>query len=325
MKKNVAVLMGGYSSEYNISLKSGEVVYNTLLKEDDINLFKVIISKNEWKCVDSKDSLLEIKKDSFQFIRNNNLINVDLVFNTVHGIPGENGEIQSYFENLNIKQTSSESSESKLTFDKDRCKNDVKKIGYLIPNSILVKKEEDINTDNILNKLTLPLFIKPNSGGSSFGISRVTEKKDIIKALEICFKADDKALIEEEIKGREISVGVINLKGTITPLPPTEIISHNDFFDYDAKYKGKSSEITPARISNQMRSLVTKESIKIYKSIGLKGLSRSEFIFKNKVPYLLEVNTVPGLTKKSILPQQVKLAGISLMDLFESLINEALN
>ena len=152
MKKNVAVLMGGYSSEYNISLKSGEVVYNTLLKEDDINLFKVIISKNEWKCVDSKDSLLEIKKDSFQFIRNNNLINVDLVFNTVHGIPGENGEIQSYFENLNIKQTSSESSESKLTFDKDRCKNDVKKIGYLIPNSILVKKEEDINTDNILNK-----------------------------------------------------------------------------------------------------------------------------------------------------------------------------
>ena len=145
MKKNVAVLMGGYSSEYNISLKSGEVVYNTLLKEEDINLFKVIISENEWKCVDSKDSLLEIKKDSFQFIRNNNLINVDLVFNTVHGIPGENGEIQSYFENLNIKQTSSESSESKLTFDKDQCKNVVKKIGYLIPNSILVKKEEDIN------------------------------------------------------------------------------------------------------------------------------------------------------------------------------------
>ena len=131
MKKNVAVLMGGYSSEYNISLKSGEVVYNTLLKEEDINLFKVIISENEWKCVDSKDSLLEIKKDSFQFIRNNNLINVDLVFNTVHGIPGENGEIQSYFENLNIKQTSSESSESKLTFDKDQCKNVVKKIGYL--------------------------------------------------------------------------------------------------------------------------------------------------------------------------------------------------
>ena len=321
MKKNVAVLMGGYSSEYNISLKSGEVVYNTLLKEDDINLFKVIISKNEWKCVDSKDSLLEIKKDSFQFIRNNNLINVDLVFNTVHGIPGENGEIQSYFENLNIKQTSSESSESKLTFDKDRCKNDVKKIGYLIPNSILVKKEEDINTDNILNKLTLPLFIKPNSGGSSFGISRVTEKKDIIKALEICFKEDGKALIEEEIKGREISVGVINLKGTITPLPPTEIISHNDFFDYDAKYNGESDEITPADIKIELENRVKEISLDIYKKLNLKGFSRCDFILRNNKFYFLEVNTNPGLTEESILPQMAKAGGISLRDLFRSVID----
>ncbi len=321
MKKNVAVLMGGYSSEYNISLKSGEVVYNTLLKEDDINLFKVIISENEWKCVDSKDSLLEIKKDSFQFIRNNNLINVDLVFNTVHGIPGENGEIQSYFENLNIKQTSSESSESKLTFDKDRCKNDVKKIGYLIPNSILVKKEEDINTDNILNKLTLPLFIKPNSGGSSFGISRVTEKKDIIKALEICFKEDDKALIEEEIKGREISVGVINLKGTITPLPPTEIISHNDFFDYDAKYNGESDEITPADIKIELENRVKEISLDIYKKLNLRGFSRCDFILRNNKFYFLEVNTNPGLTEESILPQMAKAGGISLRDLFRSVID----
>ena len=321
MKKNVAVLMGGYSSEYNISLKSGEVVYNTLLKEEDINLFKVIISENEWKCVDSKDSLLEIKKDSFQFIRNNNLINVDLVFNTVHGIPGENGEIQSYFENLNIKQTSSESSESKLTFDKNRCKNDVKKIGYLIPNSILVKKEEDINTDNILNKLTLPLFIKPNSGGSSFGISRVTEKKDIIKALEICFKEDDKALIEEEIKGREISVGVINLKGTITPLPPTEIISHNDFFDYDAKYNGESDEITPADIKIELENRVKEISLDIYKKLNLRGFSRCDFILRNNKFYFLEVNTNPGLTEESILPQMAKAGGISLRDLFRSVID----
>ena len=321
MKKNVAVLMGGYSSEYNISLKSGEVVYNTLLKEEDINLFKVIISENEWKCVDSKDSLLEIKKDSFQFIRNNNLINVDLVFNTVHGIPGENGEIQSYFENLNIKQTSSESSESKLTFDKDQCKNVVKKIGYLIPNSILVKKEEDINTDNILNKLTLPLFIKPNSGGSSFGISRVTEKKDIIKALEICFKEDDKALIEEEIKGREISVGVINLKGTITPLPPTEIISHNDFFDYDAKYNGESDEITPADIKIELENRVKEISLDIYKKLNLRGFSRCDFILRSNKFYFLEVNTNPGLTEESILPQMAKAGGISLRDLFRSVID----
>mgnify|MGYP001467108201 FL=1 len=321
MKKNIAVLMGGYSSEYNISLKSGEVVYNTLIKEDDINLFKVIISEKEWKCIDSKNLLLEIKKDSFQFIRNNELISVDLVFNTVHGIPGENGEIQRYFENLNIKQTSSESSESKLTFDKDRCKNDVKKIGYLIPNSILVKKEEDINTDNILNKLTLPLFIKPNSGGSSFGISRVIEKKDIIKALEICFKEDDKALIEEEIKGREISVGVINLKGTITSLPPTEIISHNDFFDYDAKYNGESDEITPAELELELENRVREISLDIYKKLNLKGFSRCDFILRDNRFYFLEVNTNPGLTEESILPQMAKAEGISLRDLFRSVID----
>ena len=321
MKKNVAVLMGGYSSEYNISLKSGEVVYNTLLKEDDINLFKVIISENEWKCVDSKDSLLEIKKDSFQFIRNNNLINVDLVFNTVHGIPGENGEIQSYFENLNIKQTSSESSESKLTFDKDRCKNEVKKIGHQIPNSILIMKEEVISSDKILKKLPLPLFIKPNSGGSSFGISRVTEKKDIIKALEICFKEDDKALIEEEIKGREISVGVINLKDTITPLPPTEIISHNDFFDYDAKYNGESDEITPADIKIELENRVKEISLDIYKKLNLRGFSRCDFILRNNKFYFLEVNTNPGLTEESILPQMAKAGGISLRDLFRSVID----
>ena len=321
MKKNVAVLMGGYSSEYNISLKSGEVVYNTLLKEDDINLFKVIISENEWKCVDSKDSLLEIKKDSFQFIRNNNLINVDLVFNTVHGIPGENGEIQSYFENLNIKQTSSESSESKLTFDKDRCKNEVKKIGHQIPNSILIMKEEVISSDKILKKLPLPLFIKPNSGGSSFGISRVIEKKDIIKALEICFKEDDKALIEEEIKGREISVGVINLKGTITSLPPTEIISHNDFFDYDAKYNGESDEITPAELEIELENRVREISLDIYKKLNLKGFSRCDFILRDNRFYFLEVNTNPGLTEESILPQMAKAEGISLRDLFRSVID----
>tara|TARA_B100000482_G_scaffold189972_1_gene172356 strand:- start:1106 stop:2071 length:966 start_codon:yes stop_codon:yes gene_type:complete len=321
MKKNIAILMGGYSSEYNISLKSGEVVYNTLIKEDDINLFKVIISEKEWKCIDSKNLLLEIKKDSFQFIRNNELISVDLVFNTVHGIPGENGEIQRYFENLNIKQTSSESSESKLTFDKDRCKNEVKKIGHQIPNSILIMKEAVISSDKILKKLPLPLFIKPNSGGSSFGISRVIEKKDIIKALEICFKEDDKALIEEEIKGREISVGVINLNGTITSLPPTEIISHNDFFDYDAKYNGESDEITPAELELELENRVREISLDIYKKLNLKGFSRCDFILRDNRFYFLEVNTNPGLTEESILPQMAKAEGISLRDLFRSVID----
>ncbi|PDH42105.1 MAG: D-alanine--D-alanine ligase [Rhodothermaeota bacterium MED-G19] len=321
MKKNVVILMGGYSSEYDISVKSGEVVFNTLSKEEDLNLFQVIISKKNWKCIDSENSKLKIDKETFHIIRDGKVINVDLVLNTIHGVPGENGEIQLYLENLNIKQTSTGSKESRLTFNKDNCKNKVQKEGYLVPESILVKKNDKINIDNILSKVTLPLFVKPNSGGSSFGISRITEEKDIIKALEICFKEDEQALIEEEIKGREISVGVIKYNDTIISLPPTEIISHNDFFDYDAKYNGESDEITPAKIKVEHESTVKEIALDIYKKLNLKGFSRCDFILRDNKFYFLEVNTNPGLTKKSILPQQANAANISLKNLFRSLID----
>ena len=321
MKKNIVILMGGYSSEYDISVKSGEVVFDTLSKEEDLNLFQVIISKNNWKCIDSENSKLKIDKDTFQIIRDNKVITIDLVLNTIHGVPGENGEIQLYLENLNINQTSTASKESRLTFDKDNCKNKVQKEGYLVPKSILVNKKDKINIDNILSKLRLPLFVKPNSGGSSFGISRITEKKDIIKALEICFKEDKQALIEEEIKGREISVGVIKYNDMIIALPPTEIISHNDFFDYNAKYNGESDEITPAKIKVEHESTVKEIALDIYKKLNLKGFSRCDFILRNNKFYFLEVNTNPGLTKESILPQQANAANISLKNLFRSLID----
>ena len=321
MKKNVVILMGGYSSEFDISVKSGEVVFNSLSKEEDLNLFQVIISKKNWKCIDSENSKLKIDKDTFHIIRDGKVISIDLVLNTIHGVPGENGEIQLYLENLNIKQTSTGSKESRLTFNKDNCKNKVQKEGYLVPKSILVKKNDKINIDNILSKVTLPLFVKPNSGGSSFGISRITEQKDIIKALEICFKEDEQALIEEEIKGREISVGVIKYNDMIISLPPTEIISHNDFFDYDAKYNGESDEITPAKIKVEHESTVKEIALDIYKKLNLKGFSRCDFILKDNKFYFLEVNTNPGLTKKSILPQQANAANISLKNLFRSLID----
>lgn len=313
--------MGGYSSEYDISVKSGEVVFNSLSKEEDLNLFQVIISKKNWKCIDSENSKLKIDKETFHIIRDGKVISIDLVLNTIHGVPGENGEIQLYLENLNIKQTSTGSKESRLTFNKDNCKNKVQKEGYLVPKSILVKKNDKINIDNILSKVTLPLFVKPNSGGSSFGISRITEQKDIIKALEICFKEDEQALIEEEIKGREISVGVIKYNDMIISLPPTEIISHNDFFDYDAKYNGESDEITPAKIKVEHESTVKEIALDIYKKLNLKGFSRCDFILKDNKFYFLEVNTNPGLTKKSILPQQANAANISLKNLFRSLID----
>lgn len=314
--------MGGYSSEYKISIKSGEVVYKTLSEEKDINLYKVIIKKDEWYHEDKDFTKYEIRKDTFQIIKNDQLISIDLVFNTIHGIPGENGEIQSYLEKIGINQTSSESYESKITFDKNICKEEIKKIGYLTPKSLIINKNEDYDIEEILSKLKLPIFIKPNAGGSSFGISRVDDKKNIINSINFCFKEDDNALIEEEISGREISVGVIKYKNEIISLPPTEIISHNSFFDYDAKYNGESDEITPADITKEEEEEVRKISLDIYKKLNLKGFSRCDFILRNNLFYFLEVNTNPGLTEESILPQQAIAANISLKDLFRSVIDK---
>ncbi len=322
MKKNIAIIMGGYSSEDKISIKSGEVVYKTLSEEKDINLYKVIIKKDEWYHEDKDFTKYEIRKDTFQIIKNDQLISIDLVFNTIHGIPGENGEIQSYLEKIGINQTSSESYESKITFDKNICKEEIKKIGYLTPKSLIINKNEDYDIEEILSKLKLPIFIKPNAGGSSFGISRVDDKKNIINSINFCFKEDDNALIEEEISGREISVGVIKYKNEIISLPPTEIISHNSFFDYDAKYNGESDEITPADITIEEEEEVRKISLDIYKKLNLKGFSRCDFILRNNLFYFLEVNTNPGLTEESILPQQAIAANISLKDLFRSVIDK---
>ncbi|MEC7245199.1 MAG: D-alanine--D-alanine ligase [Bacteroidota bacterium] len=322
MKKNIAIIMGGYSSEDKISIKSGEVVYKTLSEEKDINLYKVIIKKDEWYHEDKDFTKYEIRKDTFQIIKNDQLISIDLVFNTIHGIPGENGEIQSYLEKIGIHQTSSESYESRITFDKNICKEEIKKIGYLTPKSLIINKNEDYDIEEILSKLKLPIFIKPNAGGSSFGISRVDDKKNIINSINFCFKEDDNALIEEEISGREISVGVIKYKNEIISLPPTEIISHNSFFDYDAKYNGESDEITPADITIEEEKEVRKISLDIYKKLNLKGFSRCDFILRNNLFYFLEVNTNPGLTEESILPQQAIAANISLKDLFRSVIDK---
>ena len=297
MKKNIAIIMGGYSSEDKISIKSGEVVYKTLSEEKDINLYKIIIKKDEWYHEDKDFTKYEIRKDTFQIIKNDQLISIDLVFNTIHGIPGENGEIQSYLEKIGIHQTSSESYESRITFDKNICKEEIKKIGYLTPKSLIINKNEDYDIEEILSKLKLPIFIKPNAGGSSFGISRVDDKKNIINSINFCFKEDDNALIEEEISGREISVGVIKYKNEIISLPPTEIISHNSFFDYDAKYNGESDEITPADITIEEEKEVRKISLDIYKKLNLKGFSRCDFILRNNLFYFLEVNTNPGLTR----------------------------
>ncbi|MCH1547020.1 MAG: D-alanine--D-alanine ligase [Flavobacteriaceae bacterium] len=323
MKKNIAIIMGGYTSEYEISFASGNTVYD-LLDKQKYNCYKIHILKDRWVYVNDFNEV-EINRKFFTIQLKNKSIKFDCVFNAIHGAPGENGEIQEYFKKLNIPITGSDSFQSKITYDKIECLNFLKKHNIKTAKSCVISKGDKIDVKKICNKIGLPCFVKASKSGSSYGVSKVYKEEDFLTALEIAFKEDSNVLIEEYLDGTEISVGVISFKNEIICLPITEIVSDNDFFDYEAKYKGQSKEITPARISDEMMKNAITESKKIYSILNLKGFSRSEFIFKTNTPYLLEINTVPGLTKQSILPQQLKLAGIKLEELFDNVINEALN
>ncbi|MFD0989836.1 D-alanine--D-alanine ligase [Mariniflexile jejuense] len=323
MKKNIAIIMGGYSSEYQISLKSGNVVFETL-DASKYNAFRIHIFKEKWVYVDSNNAEFNIDKNDFSVTVNNSKITFDCVFNAIHGSPGEDGFMQAYFKLLNIPQTSCDMYQAGLTFNKRDCLSVLKPYGIKTAESFYINLGDVIDEETIITKVGLPCFVKANKAGSSFGVTKVHKKEDIKNAIEVAFKEDDEIIIESFLDGTEVSVGVITYKGETKVLPITEIVSENDFFDYEAKYLGKSQEITPARLSEDEETKVTAVAKKVYEVLKMKGFSRSEYIFKNGEPHLLEVNTVPGLTLASILPQQAKAAGITLVELFDNAIEEAL-
>ncbi|WP_196891687.1 D-alanine--D-alanine ligase [Aureivirga marina] len=322
-KINVAIIMGGYSSEYQISLKSGDVVSKNLNKEK-FNIYKVHILKEKWVAV-VDDVEFPINKDDFSFELNGEKINFNVVFNAIHGTPGEDGKILAYLELLNIPHTSAPFYQMALTFNKRDTLSVVKAHGIKTANSYYVYENDSYSIDEIIEKVDLPCFVKPNRAGSSFGISKVTKKEEMQNALNIAFKEDNEVIVEAFLDGIEVSVGVIEYEGKVKVLPFTEIVSENDFFDYEAKYLGKSQEITPARISKEVEDETAEIAKKAYQILNMKGFSRSEFILVNEEPFFLEMNTVPGLTAESILPQQANHAGISLEDLFGNAIEMNLN
>jgi D-alanine-D-alanine ligase len=323
MKKNIAIIMGGYSSEVEISLKSGAVVYQHLSKEK-YNTYKVHILENKWVLVDDAAKEYPINKHDFSSEINGEKITFDCVFNAIHGNPGENGTILAYLELLKIKHTSAPFYQMALTFNKRDCLSVVKPYGIKTATSYYLDKGDIINVDAIVKKVGLPCFVKPNNAGSSFGISKVKTKNEMILAIEKAYKEDSQILIEAFLDGSEITIGVLNYNGKIKVLPMTEIVTENDFFDYEAKYLGKSEEITPARISDEIHKKLEKTARKVYKSLNMSGFTRSEFIVVNGEPYFLEMNTVPGLTAASIIPQQAAEANISLPQLFDNAIEMAL-
>jgi D-alanine-D-alanine ligase len=322
-KKNIAIIMGGYSSEYEISLKSGNVVHEVLNRKK-YNSYRVHIFKDKWVYVDENDLEFPIDKNDFSVTIDDQKINFDCVFNAIHGSPGEDGFMQGYFALLNIPHTSCGMYQASLTFNKRDCLSVLKPYGIKTAESYYLNLGDEIDEKAIINKVGLPCFVKANKAGSSFGISKVYKKEDLKAAIDYAFKEDDEIIIEAFLDGTEVSVGVISYKGEVVVLPITEIVSDNDFFDYKAKYLGESQEITPARISEEMANKVRKVAKLVYQILKMEGFSRSEYIFKDGEPHFLEVNTVPGLTKESILPQQAGAAGISLSELFGNAIEEAL-
>ena len=321
--KNVAIIMGGYSSEYQISLTSGSVVYHYLDKTK-YSPYKIHISRDKWVYVNESKEEFPINKNDFSVDVEGKKVTFDVVFNAIHGSPGEDGLMQAYFELIGIPQNSCDYYQSALTFNKRDLLSVLKPYGIKTATSFYLNLGDEIDLDKIIETVQLPCFVKPNKSGSSFGISKVKTKDDLLPAIENAYKEDNEIIIESFLDGVEVSVGVINYKGKVTVLPITEIVSENDFFDYEAKYLGKSKEITPARITDEVHSKVSAIAKKAYEVLKMKGFSRSEFIIVNNEPYMLEMNTVPGLTTESILPQQAKVARISLTELFDNAIELAL-
>lgn len=323
MKKKIAVIMGGYSSEYKISLKSGNVVHN-YLDPQKFESYRIHITNEKWVYVDENEKEYVVNRANFSIIVNAEEIEFDCVFNAIHGTPGEDGLMQAYFELLNIPHTSCDYYQSALTFNKRDLLSVLKPYGIKSAASYYLNHGDLIDEIAIVEKVGLPCFVKANKAGSSFGISKVYEKEQLKPAIENAYKEDDEIIIEAFLDGTEVSVGVIKYNGQTKVLPITEIVTENDFFDYEAKYEGKSKEITPARITKIQEERVIKMAKRAYDVLKMKGFSRSEFIFIGDEPYMLEMNTSPGLTEQSILPEQAGVADISLVKLFENAIVEAL-
>ncbi len=324
MKKNIAIIAGGDSGEYEISINSAALVKRHL-NDEKYDSFVIVIRGDEWYCEAENVGRLKINKHDFSLTVDGKAIYFDAVFNAIHGTPGENGLIQGYFDLVDIPYTSCDLTTSALTFNKNFCNRVVASYGVQIASSILLFKQDSYSVEDVLQGLKLPFFVKPNAGGSSLGMSLVKKEEELESAIELAFTEDDEVLIEEYIPGREISCGIFNFKGKMIAFPITEIITKKEFFDYEAKYTpGAADEITPADISEEIDIECKATSVDLYHRLNCKGVVRFDYIFNEDGLWFLEVNTVPGLSEASIVPQQAQKFGLSLADLFGMMVENML-
>ncbi|MDN3657305.1 D-alanine--D-alanine ligase [Ferruginibacter paludis] len=326
MKKTIALITGGYSGEAVISYKSAATIEQHVDREK-WDCYTIDITPAGWFYVPTAGEKINIDKNDFSLTIDGKKITFDAVLVGLHGTPGEDGKLQGYFDCLNIPYTSCDTATSALTFNKRYTVAVAAFAGMAVAKSLHLFKAGTIEAVEILNTLKLPVFVKPNNGGSSIGMSKVSEAAELQNALDRAFKEDDQVLVEEFIKGREFTIGVFKSKGEIIALPITEIITKNVFFDYEAKYHGASEEITPAKVAEVIAEKVRNAARMAYAIFNCKGIVRIDFIYDevSDRPFLLEINTVPGQTEASLVPQQVAAMGWTLKQFYTTLIEECLN
>jgi D-alanine-D-alanine ligase len=315
--KNVAIIEGGYSHEKIISLQSAETVFQHIDREQ-YNPIKVRIDEEGWYAFDG-DEKVEINRTDFSF----NSFQFDIAFIVIHGTPGEDGKLQAYFDLLNIPYTTCSHLAATLTFDKFVCNRYLKTFGIKVADAVLIRKNEQVIVADIVTQLGLPCFVKPNDGGSSFGVTKVQNEVELQQAIDLALLHGTQAIVENYLEGREVTNGIYRNVDGFVPLPITEIITTNAFFDFEAKYKGESTEITPADIPIEIENKVKALTTKIVELLDMDGIARADYIIQGDEPYLIEINTVPGMSKESLIPQMAACEGISLKLLFNEVLEKA--
>ncbi len=325
-KKNIAIIAGGDSSEYVISLKSAQGVYSFIDKEK-YNLYIVLIKKGDWHVELGNNQTAPIDKNDFSFTFNGKKVCFDFAYITIHGTPGENGRLQGYFDVIGLPYSCCGVLAAALTFNKFVCNNYLKSMGILTADSIrLMNKQLPVSAE-VVERLGLPVFVKPNDGGSSCGTTKVKSQEELIPAIQKAFDEGDEVIIESFMSGIEVTCGCYKIKGKEVVFPLTEVVSKNEFFDFEAKYNAdKVDEITPARISKELTKQIQSLTSKVYDMIGAKGIIRADYIISSEnVIRILEVNTTPGMTTTSFIPQQVRAAGLEIKDVMTEIIENELN
>lgn len=316
--KNIGVICGGYSSEYEISIKSASTILNHL--PVTYNGIKIILSPSGWHVeMNNRKGIFNLNTGNIEF-PDQGPLRLDGAIVYIHGNPGENGKVQAILDILDIPYVNANVLSSALSFDKWYCNQFLKSFDFPVAKAILLRKGDSINEQELIESLGLPLFVKPTDSGSSYGISKVKQTQDLSHAIHSAFKEGDTIVLESFLDGIEVTCGVYRTKNGLSALPLTEIVSENEFFDFEAKYQGKSNEITPARISNEQTCSIQNQAKQIYQVLNLKSIARIDFMLVGETPYVIEVNTTPGFSSESIVPKMLTEAGISISDFWKSIL-----